>query len=121
MRSVDEARLYAAKIRQILRYLEVNSGDLEKGVIRFEANVSVRPAGSVEIGTRTEIKNLNSFRALTDAIAYEIDRQSKILASGGRIVQDTMGWHEGRRQTFSQRIRDNPGVLVRGQDEGDEP
>ncbi len=103
LRSVDEARLYAAKIRQILRYLEVNSGDLEKGVIRFEANVSVRPAGSVEIGTRTEIKNLNSFRALTDAIAYEIDRQSKILASGGRIVQDTMGWSENRRRTFSQR------------------
>ncbi|UCG25188.1 MAG: Asp-tRNA(Asn)/Glu-tRNA(Gln) amidotransferase subunit GatB [Chloroflexota bacterium] len=103
LRSVEEARLYAAKIRQILSYLEVNSGNLEKGVIRFEANVSVRPAGSSEFGTRTEIKNLNSFRALTDAIAYEFDRQSAILASGGRIIQDTMGWSENRRQTFSQR------------------
>ena len=103
LRSVDEARLYAARIRQILRYLEVNSGDLEKGVIRFEANVSVRPAGSSDFGTRTEIKNLNSFRALTDAIGYELDRQSTILASGGRVIQDTMGWSENRRQTFSQR------------------
>jgi aspartyl-tRNA(Asn)/glutamyl-tRNA(Gln) amidotransferase subunit B len=103
LRSVDEARLYAAKIRQILRYLEVNSGDLEKGVIRFEANVSVRPAGSSEFGTRTEIKNLNSFRALTDAIDYEFDRQTTILTAGGRIIQDTMGWSENRRQTFSQR------------------
>ncbi len=103
MNSVEEARRYATKVRQILRYLEVNSGDLEKGVIRFEANISLRPAGSVQLGTRTEIKNLNSFRALTDALAYEIERQSAILSAGSLVVQDTMGWHEGRRQTFSQR------------------
>ena len=101
--SIEQARIYAAKVRQILRYLGVNSGDLEKGVIRFEANVSLRPAGTEQLGTRTEIKNLNSFRALTDSIAHEIDRQSAILSAGGRVVQDTMGWNESRRQTFSQR------------------
>ncbi|MGD2077596.1 MAG: Asp-tRNA(Asn)/Glu-tRNA(Gln) amidotransferase subunit GatB, partial [Chloroflexota bacterium] len=103
MGSIKEARAYATKTRQILRYLDVNSGDLEKGVIRFEANVSLRPVGSTELGTRTEIKNLNSFRSLTDAIAYEMERQSTILAGGGQVIQDTMGWHESRRETFSQR------------------
>jgi aspartyl-tRNA(Asn)/glutamyl-tRNA(Gln) amidotransferase subunit B len=103
MNSIPETRNYAMKIRQILRYLGVNSGDMEKGVIRFEANVSLRPAGSTQLGTRTEIKNLNSFRALTDAIAYELDRQQELLDAGKEIVQDTMGWSEARRETFSQR------------------
>ncbi len=91
------------KIRQIVRYLGVNSGDMEKGVIRFEANVSQRPAGSNQLGTRTEIKNLNSFRSLTDGITYELDRQRQILDGGDQVVQDTMGWSESRRETFSQR------------------
>jgi aspartyl-tRNA(Asn)/glutamyl-tRNA(Gln) amidotransferase subunit B len=103
MNTIEEARDYAARVRQILRYLGVNSGDLEKGVIRFEANISLRPAGSAQLGTRTEIKNLNSFRALADALAYEIERQGAILAAGEQVIQDTMGWHEGRGQTFSQR------------------
>lgn len=103
MNTIEETRSYATKVRQILRYLGVNSGDLEKGVIRFEANISLRPSGSLEFGTRTEIKNLNSFRALGDALAYEIERQAAILTAGGKVIQDTMGWHEGRRQTFSQR------------------
>jgi aspartyl-tRNA(Asn)/glutamyl-tRNA(Gln) amidotransferase subunit B len=103
MNSIAEARTYAMKMRQILRYLGVNSGDMEKGVIRFEANVSLQPAGSKKLGTRTEIKNLNSFRALTDAIAYELDRQQALLDAGEKIVQDTMGWSEARQETFSQR------------------
>jgi aspartyl-tRNA(Asn)/glutamyl-tRNA(Gln) amidotransferase subunit B len=103
MNSIEETRRYATRVRQILRYLGVNSGDLEKGVIRFEANVSLRPAGSRQLGTRTEIKNLNSFRSLTDALAYEIERQSAVLTAGGLVIQDTMGWHESRRETFSQR------------------
>ncbi len=103
MNSVNEARAFAMKVRQILRYLEVNSGDMEKGVIRFEANVSLRSADSNVLGTRTEIKNLNSFRALADAISYELDRQEQILRDGGRVIQDTMGWSESRRETFSQR------------------
>ena len=103
LRSVNEARIYAMKLRQILRYLGVNSGDMEKGVIRFEANVSLRPAGSDQLGTRTEIKNLNSFRALADASAYELERQGAILSAGGVVIQDTMGWNETRQETFSQR------------------
>ena len=101
--SEEEARYYAMKLRQILRYLEVNSGDMEKGVIRFEANVSIRPVGDTELGTRTEIKNLNSFRSLTDGISFERRRQEEVLLSGSRVIQDTMGWSEVRRETFSQR------------------
>ena len=103
LRSVDEARIYAMKLRQILRYLEVNSGDMEKGVIRFEANVSLRATGSDQLGTRTEIKNLNSFRALADAAGFELERQRAILSAGGEVIQDTMGWSEARQETFSQR------------------
>ncbi|MEW5989162.1 MAG: Asp-tRNA(Asn)/Glu-tRNA(Gln) amidotransferase subunit GatB [Chloroflexota bacterium] len=101
--SEEEARLYGMKLRQLLRYLGVNSGDMEKGVIRFEANVSVRPAGSDQLGTRTEVKNLNSFRALVGSIAYEVERQAAILEVGGRVQQDTLGWNETRRETYSQR------------------
>jgi aspartyl-tRNA(Asn)/glutamyl-tRNA(Gln) amidotransferase subunit B len=103
LRSAAEARAYAVKLRQILRYLGVNSGDMEKGVIRFEANVSVRPSGSHELGTRAEVKNLNSFRSLVDAIDYETERQAAVLRGGGAVTQDTMGWNEDRRHTFSQR------------------
>jgi len=103
MGSIKEARTYAAKVRQLLRYLSVNSGDMEKGVIRFEANISIRPVGQPELGTRTEIKNLNSFRALTDSIEYEIQRQSDVLDAGDKVYQDTMGWNESKRKTFSQR------------------
>ncbi len=103
MHTIEEARVYAMKLRQILRYLEVNPGDMEKGVIRFEANVSIRPSGSEELGTRTEIKNLNSFRTLSDSIAYELERQAAVLDAGEEVVQDTMGWSESRQQTFSQR------------------
>jgi aspartyl-tRNA(Asn)/glutamyl-tRNA(Gln) amidotransferase subunit B len=106
IRSVEDARIYALKLRQILRYLGVNSGDMEKGVIRFEANVSLRRVGSDQLGTRTEIKNLNSFRALVDASNYELERQREILQSGGRVVQDTMGWSEARQVTYSQRDKE---------------
>lgn len=80
---------------------------MEKGVIRFEANVSVRLAGAEELGTRTEVKNLNSFRALERAIEFEIDRQSKILASGGTVEQETLGWDEARERTYSQRSKED--------------
>jgi len=103
MRSVEEARLYSLKLRQILRYLGVNSGDMEKGAIRFEANVSLRPRGSTEYGTRTEIKNLNSFRALLRSLEFEIERQRQILESGGVVEQETMGWDEERGVTVPQR------------------
>src|SRR5512147_2930071 len=103
MRSVEAALDYATKVRAILRYLGVNSGDMEKGVLRFEANISVRPVGSDELRTRTEIKNLNSFRALMRASAYEIERQIKLYESGGTVVQETLGWDDVRGVTYSQR------------------
>ncbi|HSH05637.1 MAG TPA: Asp-tRNA(Asn)/Glu-tRNA(Gln) amidotransferase subunit GatB [Anaerolineae bacterium] len=107
MRSVEEARAYATKIRQIVRYLAVNTGDMEKGVIRFESNVSVRPRGSDEFGTRTEVKNLNSFRALVGATAYELVRQAEVIDGGGKIEQDTLGWDESKEVTFSQRSKED--------------
>jgi aspartyl-tRNA(Asn)/glutamyl-tRNA(Gln) amidotransferase subunit B len=106
MRSAEAALAYATKVRAILRYLGVNSGDMEKGVLRFEANVSVRPVGSQELRTRTEIKNLNSFRALTRASAYEIQRQTKIYEAGGEVVQETLGWDDVRSVTVSQRSKE---------------
>ena len=107
IRSVEAALSYATKIRAILQYLEVNSGDMEKGVLRFEANVSVRPVGNDELRTRTEIKNLNSFRALTRASAYEIERQTKVYESGGEVLQETLGWDDARGVTVSQRGKED--------------
>ena len=83
MHTVEEVRAYTSGLRSLLRYLKVNSGDMEKGVIRFEANVSVRPQGSSELNTRVEIKNLNSFRALERSISYEIQRQVSVVRGGG--------------------------------------
>jgi aspartyl-tRNA(Asn)/glutamyl-tRNA(Gln) amidotransferase subunit B len=107
MRSAEAALAYAAKVRAILRYLGVNSGDMEKGVLRFEANVSVRPTGSNELRTRTEIKNLNSFRALTRAASYEIQRQIEVYEAGGEVVQETLGWDDVRSVTVSQRSKEH--------------
>jgi aspartyl-tRNA(Asn)/glutamyl-tRNA(Gln) amidotransferase subunit B len=107
IQSAEEAVAYGEALRHILRYLEVNSGDMEKGVIRFEANVSVKVAGATELGTRTEVKNLNSFRALERSIIFEIERQSKILASGGTVEQETLGWNETKEATYSQRSKED--------------
>ena len=106
MRSVEEAKAYAMALRQVLRYLGVNSGDMEKGVIRFEANVSVRWKGTDELNTRTEIKNLNSFRALEQAVIQEIERQSELLRRGEPVIQQTMGWDEARGVTVPQRSKE---------------
>ncbi|MCB0119459.1 MAG: Asp-tRNA(Asn)/Glu-tRNA(Gln) amidotransferase subunit GatB [Anaerolineales bacterium] len=106
IRTVEAALDYATKVRAILRYLGVNSGDMEKGVLRFEANISVRPVGSDEFRTRTEIKNLNSFRALVRASQYEIERQIQIYEEGGTVVQETLGWDDVRGVTTSQRSKE---------------
>lgn len=107
MHSVEQARLYAMKLRQILRYLGVSSGDMEKGAMRFEANISLRPKGSKELApTRVEIKNLNSLRAMVHACEYEIARQTKIWQSGGTVEQETLGWDETRNQTYTQRSKE---------------
>ena len=107
MHSVEDVRLYAEGLRAILRYLGVNSGDMEKGVIRFEANISVRPAGTQELRTRTEVKNLNSFRALERATEYEIARQTTAWKRGETVVQQTMGWDESKSVTVPQRSKEH--------------
>ncbi|MBI5880311.1 MAG: Asp-tRNA(Asn)/Glu-tRNA(Gln) amidotransferase subunit GatB [Chloroflexi bacterium] len=107
LRSVEEARLVAEGLRAILRYLGVNSGDMEKGVIRFEANISVRHTGTSELNTRTEVKNLNSFRALVRATEYEIARQSALYERGEPVIQQTMGWDEARGVTVPQRDKEH--------------
>ena len=106
MRSAEEARLYAMALRSILRYLGVNSGDMQKGVMRVEPNISVRPVGSQRLGTRTEIKNLNSFRALERSTSYEIQRQSELLRQGKPVIQETRGWDEAHGVTLPQRSKE---------------
>jgi aspartyl-tRNA(Asn)/glutamyl-tRNA(Gln) amidotransferase subunit B len=110
MASSEEAYRYLVKLRTILRYLGVNSGDMEKGAMRCEVNLSVRTAEQAargEYGTKVEVKNLNSFKAVRDSIAYEIDRQMALLRRGGRVEQVTMGWDEGRRCTVLQRTKES--------------
>ncbi|HEY1013715.1 MAG TPA: Asp-tRNA(Asn)/Glu-tRNA(Gln) amidotransferase subunit GatB [Herpetosiphonaceae bacterium] len=104
--TAEEARLYATKLRQILVYIGVNSGNLEAGAMRFDANVSIRPAGQKEFGTKVEIKNMNSFRNMERAITYEIERQRKVLESGGTLLQETRGWDEASGTTLSQRSKE---------------
>jgi aspartyl-tRNA(Asn)/glutamyl-tRNA(Gln) amidotransferase subunit B len=107
MRSVDEVVAYATKLRAILVYLGVSSGDMEKGMMRFEANISVRPVGTDQMNPRHEIKNLNSFRALARSVAYEIEDQIVTLEAGGTIVQQTMGWNEAQEVTVPQRGKEH--------------
>ncbi len=106
LHSAEEVRAYAMALRNILRYCEVNSGDMQKGVMRIEPNVSVRRRGAAQLGTRTEIKNLNSFRALERAVAYEIERQAQLLQEGKEVIQETRGWDEAQGKTVSQRSKE---------------
>jgi len=106
MHSVDDVKGYITKLRTILRYLGVSSGNMEEGAMRFEANISLRPRGTTTLGNRVEVKNLNSFRAVLHAVDYEIARQTKVLEAGGTVEQETMGWDEGRNVTISQRSKE---------------
>jgi aspartyl-tRNA(Asn)/glutamyl-tRNA(Gln) amidotransferase subunit B len=103
----EEVKAYAVALRSLLRYLGVNSGDMEKGILRFEPNISVRPVGSAELRTRTELKNLNSFRVLERGTAYEIERQIAVWDSGGEVLQETRGWNEARNETVGQRGKEH--------------
>jgi aspartyl-tRNA(Asn)/glutamyl-tRNA(Gln) amidotransferase subunit B len=106
LRSADEAREYVMRLRAILQYIGVNDGDMESGQLRCDANVSLRPFGRTELGTKVEIKNMNSFRAIHRAIEYEIERQTEVLDEGGRLVQETRGWNDARGLTVSQRTKE---------------
>jgi aspartyl-tRNA(Asn)/glutamyl-tRNA(Gln) amidotransferase subunit B len=94
------------KLRQLVRYLGVSTGDMEKGAMRCEVNISLQDVETGEWGTKVEIKNLNSFRAVRGSIAYEIERQQKVLEEGGEIEQTTRGWDEDRGITFLQRTKE---------------
>ena len=106
IRSAEEAWAYLTKLHTILRYIGVNTGNMEEGAMRCEANVSVRPVGSQEFGTKVEVKNLNSFRSVRLAIAYEVERQKRLLVNEERVEQVTMGWDEERHCTVFQRSKE---------------
>jgi aspartyl-tRNA(Asn)/glutamyl-tRNA(Gln) amidotransferase subunit B len=104
--SAEEAKAYLEKLRAILVYLGVSDGKMEEGHLRAEPNVSVRKAGADKLGTKTELKNLNSFRAVERGIAYELDRQSEILENGGSIRQETLGWNDASGKTYHMRYKE---------------
>jgi len=106
IRTADEAWQYLLKLRSILRFLGVSTGNMEDAAMRCEANISLRPAGSEAFGTKVEVKNLNSFRSVRQAVAYEIERQTEVLDSGGTVLQVTMGWDEDHHRTVFQRSKE---------------
>ncbi len=106
MRSPEEARLYMQKLRSILVNLGVSSGKMEEGSLRCDANISLRKHGETKLGVKTEIKNMNSFRAVQRALEYEAQRQMEALSKGEVIVQETRGWVETRGVTVSQRVKE---------------
>jgi aspartyl-tRNA(Asn)/glutamyl-tRNA(Gln) amidotransferase subunit B len=103
IRTAEEAGQYLRSLRDILRYLEICDGDMEKGSFRCDANVSVRPRGQGEFGTRTELKNMNSFRHVEKALEYEIKRQITLLEGGEKVVQESRLWDEDQERTISMR------------------
>jgi aspartyl-tRNA(Asn)/glutamyl-tRNA(Gln) amidotransferase subunit B len=106
LRSPAEAAEYLRTLRDVLVFIGVNDGNLEEGSFRCDANVSIRPAGETRLGTRVELKNINSFRFVERAIEHEIERQTAVLEGGGRIVQETRGWNEDAGTTFSMRTKE---------------
>jgi aspartyl-tRNA(Asn)/glutamyl-tRNA(Gln) amidotransferase subunit B len=106
IRSPEEARQFLQKLRTILRYIGVASGDMEAGAMRLEPNVSVRAPGTSKMGTPVEIKNLNTFRGVKLALEYEQQRQSILLTRGAEVRRETRGWQEGRGETVSQRVKE---------------
>ncbi len=105
--NVEEVQEYARKLRSLLRYLGVNSGNMEEGALRIEANVSIRPVGSATKGTLVELKNLNSFRAVWRSVEYEIKRQEELVRNGGSVRRETRGWDDAKEVTFPQRSKES--------------
>jgi aspartyl-tRNA(Asn)/glutamyl-tRNA(Gln) amidotransferase subunit B len=107
LRTPEQAGAYLRELRTILRYLEVSDGNMEEGSFRCDANVSVRPRGASALGVKTEVKNMNSFRHVEHAIAYEIERQAEVLEGGERVVQETRLWDPDRGVTRSMRSKEH--------------
>src|SRR5262249_17507242 len=106
IRSSAEAHDYLTRLKEILEYLEVNDGNMEEGSLRCDANVSIRKTGEQKFGTRTELKNINSFRFVQKAIDFEVDRQIEVVESGGRVVQETRLWNSVEERTVSMRSKE---------------
>jgi aspartyl-tRNA(Asn)/glutamyl-tRNA(Gln) amidotransferase subunit B len=106
LRSPEEARQYLVKLRSILQYLGVSTGNMEEGSFRCDANISIRPVGDKELGPKVEVKNLNSFKAVFLAMDYEAQRQRKAVAGGKKLIQETRGWVEEKGKTVSQRRKE---------------
>ena len=104
--SPQEAHLYLDQIRQLVQYLGICSGNMDEGALRCDANVSVRPKGSMELGVNTEVKNMNSFRAAEKALTFEIKRQTDILRKGGRVEKETLLWDEKRQESRVMRSKE---------------
>ena len=109
LRTPEEAKTYMEKLHSLVTYLGVSEGDMEKGQLRCDANVSVRPKGQKQLGVRAEVKNLNSFRFIQQAVAYEIDRHQEELLDGRKLVQETRLWDSERRVTFTMRTKEEAG------------
>jgi len=105
--SAQEVVEFAQELQLIVRYLGVSEADMERGNMRLEANISIAPSGATELGTKVEVKNLNSFRSLEKAIEYEIERQSSVYEKREKIAQETRGWDEEKQKTFSQRSKES--------------
>ncbi|MEN3190677.1 MAG: Asp-tRNA(Asn)/Glu-tRNA(Gln) amidotransferase subunit GatB, partial [Atribacterota bacterium] len=106
LRSPEEARIFLIKLRNLVQHLEVCDGNMEEGSLRCDANVSVRDIQTGNLGTKTEIKNMNSFRAVKKALQFEVDRQKELLAEGVKIVQETRHWDESKNITLSMRSKE---------------
>lgn len=106
LRSGDEVKKFGEELQKIVRYIGASDADMEKGQMRVEVNISLRPEGEEQFGTKVEIKNINSFKFASDAVAYEIRRQEELLASGGAVAHETRGWNEFQHVTFSQRSKE---------------
>lgn len=106
MSGPEEARAYMEKIKSILEYIDVSHCKMEEGNLRADVNVSLRKTGTTKLGTKAEMKNLNSFKMIESALAYEIERQTEILDDGGRIIQETRTWDEAKGMTVSMRTKE---------------
>ena len=106
LRSPEEARQYLIKLRSILQYLGVSTGNMEEGSFRCDANISIRPEGSSEAMAKVEVKNMNSFKAVYQAMDYEAKRQRKAVAEGRKLIQETRGWVEAKGKTVAQRSKE---------------
>jgi aspartyl-tRNA(Asn)/glutamyl-tRNA(Gln) amidotransferase subunit B len=106
MNSPEEAYTYLTDLKSIVQYLEVSECDMEKGTLRCDANVSIRPKGASALGTKTEVKNLNSFKAVKDALHYEIERHKELLGQGGKVIQETRLWDSEKMRTVSMRSKE---------------